>query len=61
MRASEAFGILAVLFATATLVAVAIGFWKRDDTGPIAKFRIPLMGVTGTVVWLQCAVVCYGT
>ena len=54
MRGSEAFGILAILFASAALVATAIGFWKRDDTGPIARFRIPLMAITGAPVCVTC-------
>jgi hypothetical protein len=47
VRASEAFGILAILSAFIMFVCVAVGFWKRDDTGVIARFRIPFMGATG--------------
>jgi len=54
VRASQAFCILATITSLATFISVFVGFWQRDDSGPIAKLRLPLMGVTS--LWLFLSV-----
>jgi len=46
-RAVDAFALLTVITAAIAFVSVAVGFWKRDDTGPIARWRVWLVSITG--------------